>query len=166
MSKNVVEPGATNYVTIWRIRVACWISKTTRSHTQSHAHAPGHLRMHTQTNITLTAFRWRELLEESSTLLRYTYIACKSNTGKRYVMVQYLQQAQTAGLTTPHVSYRVVTKCRGSESYTWRLVYLSGCTDGRVKWCKRIVCTLPRDLYFVLQNKRFLRKVGHTLCFV
>ena len=30
MSKNVVETeGVTNDVTIWRIRVACWISKAT-----------------------------------------------------------------------------------------------------------------------------------------
>ena len=32
---------ATNDVTIWRIRVACWISKATRVHVYSHAHAAG-----------------------------------------------------------------------------------------------------------------------------
>jgi hypothetical protein len=37
MSKNMVEAEATNDVTIWRIRVACWISKTTgtRIHTST-----------------------------------------------------------------------------------------------------------------------------------
>ena len=29
-------------VTIWRIRVACWISKATRMHAHAHAHAPGY----------------------------------------------------------------------------------------------------------------------------
>ena len=31
--------GATNDVTTWRIRVACWISKATRTYTHAHAHA-------------------------------------------------------------------------------------------------------------------------------
>jgi hypothetical protein len=50
MSKNVVEPEATNDVTIWRIRVACWISRSTSIHARAHAHAPRHpySRTHTQ----------------------------------------------------------------------------------------------------------------------
>ena len=38
--------GTTNDVTIWRIRVACWISKATCRHAHAHAHAPG--RTHTR----------------------------------------------------------------------------------------------------------------------
>jgi hypothetical protein len=34
--------GATNDVTIWRIRVVCWISKTICTYTHAHAHAPGY----------------------------------------------------------------------------------------------------------------------------
>ena len=33
---------ATNDVTIWRIRVACWISKATCTHAHAHAHALAH----------------------------------------------------------------------------------------------------------------------------
>jgi hypothetical protein len=34
--------GATNDVTIWLIRVACWISKATCTHAQAHAYEPTH----------------------------------------------------------------------------------------------------------------------------
>jgi hypothetical protein len=34
--------GATNDVTVWRIRIACLISKATGTHTHARAHAPGH----------------------------------------------------------------------------------------------------------------------------
>ena len=47
--KNVVETeGATNDVTTWRIRVACWISKATCTYAHERAHAPGnpHARTH------------------------------------------------------------------------------------------------------------------------
>jgi hypothetical protein len=42
--------GATNYVTIWRIRVACWISKAIYTYVHARAHAPGypHSRTHAQ----------------------------------------------------------------------------------------------------------------------
>ena len=42
----MVEPE----VTIWRVRVASWISKATRTHAHAHAHAPGHLQTHTHAN--------------------------------------------------------------------------------------------------------------------
>ena len=45
---------ATNYVTIWRIRVEYWISKATCTHAHAHVHAPGHTHgracTHTHTN--------------------------------------------------------------------------------------------------------------------
>ena len=34
--------GVINYVTIWRIRFACWISKATCKHAHTHAHALRH----------------------------------------------------------------------------------------------------------------------------
>jgi hypothetical protein len=49
--------GATNDVTR-RIRVVCWISKTTRAHKHAHAHAPGHPPPPTHTH-TQIAFRER-----------------------------------------------------------------------------------------------------------
>jgi hypothetical protein len=53
MPKNVVEADATNDVTIWRIRVACWISKAARTYALAHAHALvyPHARMHAQANM-------------------------------------------------------------------------------------------------------------------
>jgi hypothetical protein len=44
------DRGATNDLTIWRIRVACWISKATCTYAHAHAHAPGysHARTHAQ----------------------------------------------------------------------------------------------------------------------
>ena len=38
---------ATNDVTIWRIRVACWISKDTCTYPHAHAQVPGHLHART-----------------------------------------------------------------------------------------------------------------------
>ena len=45
------DRGATNDFTIWRIRVACWISKATCTYAHAHAHAAGHehARAHTHT---------------------------------------------------------------------------------------------------------------------
>jgi hypothetical protein len=44
------DPGVTNDVTIWRIRVACWISKAICTYAHAHAHAPEypHARKHAQ----------------------------------------------------------------------------------------------------------------------
>jgi hypothetical protein len=45
------EWGATNDVTIWRIRVACWISKVTCTYANSHPLQHTNARTHTQTQI-------------------------------------------------------------------------------------------------------------------
>ena len=52
MSKNLVKLEATNGVTIWRIRGACWISKTTHTRAHAHAHAPRNPRIHVRTQRT------------------------------------------------------------------------------------------------------------------
>jgi hypothetical protein len=83
MSKNTVDPGRPE-MTIWR-RVACWLSKATRS--QAHAHAPAptsshalaHTRalvthIHTHTYVLLTAFPWQQWFRKRSSILRYTYM--------------------------------------------------------------------------------------------
>ena len=44
MSKNMVEPDRQQ--TIWRMRVACWISKDTRVQAHARAHAPTHTPAH------------------------------------------------------------------------------------------------------------------------
>jgi hypothetical protein len=82
---------ATNNVTIWRIRVECWISKATRSQAHAHRHAPGHPRAvarararthththkHTHTQICNTyCFSMARIIRQFASMLRYTYIAC------------------------------------------------------------------------------------------
>ena len=64
------ERVATNDVTIWRIRVACWISKVIFTYAHSHARAPGYTHTHTHTNCFPTA----TMILERASLLRYTYI--------------------------------------------------------------------------------------------
>jgi hypothetical protein len=53
MSKNMVETEATNDVTIWRIRVACWISKatSTRSRPCTYIHTCARIHTHTHRNM-------------------------------------------------------------------------------------------------------------------
>ena len=50
VEKCVGDRGATSDVTIWRIRVACWINKAICTYAHAHAHAPEypHTRTHTQ----------------------------------------------------------------------------------------------------------------------
>ena len=67
------DKGATNDVTIWRIQVACRISKATCPHGHEHAHDPG--RTHTHRPILIASPR-KQWLPESASVLRYTYIAC------------------------------------------------------------------------------------------
>ena len=58
--------GTRNDITIWRIRVACWINKATRAYAHAHALAPGHSLAHTHSHICntfclskATVIRWR-----------------------------------------------------------------------------------------------------------
>jgi hypothetical protein len=46
-------------MTIWRMRIACWIPKATNTHSQY---------------IILIVFRQQQWLQERASLLRYTYI--------------------------------------------------------------------------------------------
>jgi len=59
MWKYFVERGRPQ-MAIWRLRIACWINKSTNTHSQYG---------------TLTAFPLQQQLHEISTMLRYTYIA-------------------------------------------------------------------------------------------
>jgi hypothetical protein len=58
--KNIVEPDSPQ-MTIWRMRITCWIPKTTDIHLEY---------------ILLIAFPPRQRLHERASMLRYTYIAC------------------------------------------------------------------------------------------
>jgi hypothetical protein len=60
MSKNIVEPGRSQ-MTIWRMRIECWIHKSTGTHLEY---------------VILIAFTLQQWLHESASMLRYWYIAC------------------------------------------------------------------------------------------
>ena len=85
--KYVVETGrATNDVTIWRIRVACSISKAICTYGRAHAHDPRYPHAHTHARtrkhahtdqyVILIAFPQQQFIRERASMLRYTYIAC------------------------------------------------------------------------------------------
>ena len=60
MWENIVEWGRSQ-MTIWRMRIACWISTATNRHLQ---------------DILLVAFPLKQWLHERAPMLCYTYIAC------------------------------------------------------------------------------------------
>ena len=77
MSKNVVEPEATNDDTIWRKSFACWISKATCTHVHAHAHALGYTHAHTHTQIyNMSCFSTATMIRERASVLRHTHIVC------------------------------------------------------------------------------------------
>jgi hypothetical protein len=57
--KNILEPGRLQ-MTIWRLRIACWVTKATTSHSEY---------------VILIAFPLQHRLHERAPILRYTYIA-------------------------------------------------------------------------------------------
>jgi hypothetical protein len=59
MWKNIVEPGMPQ-MTTWRMRIACWITKATDTHSEY---------------VIFIAFTRQKWLRERASLLRYTYIA-------------------------------------------------------------------------------------------
>ena len=76
MSKNLVE--SERPPTIWRLRVACCISKATcaKVHSRVRARIHTHGRTHTDKYVILIAFPQLERFCERASVLRYTYIAC------------------------------------------------------------------------------------------
>ena len=57
--KNIVERSRPQ-MTIWRMRIACWISKATNTHTEC---------------VTLIVFPLQRWLHEDNSVLRYTHIS-------------------------------------------------------------------------------------------
>ena len=60
----------TNDVAIWRLCVACWISKSTCRY--AHTHATVHARSHTQIS-NIYCFSTATVIRESASVLRYMY---------------------------------------------------------------------------------------------
>jgi hypothetical protein len=69
----MVEPERPQ-ITLRRMRVECWISKTTSAQEHEHVHAPGHLPPHTHT--CNTVFPLQQWFRERASMLRYPYIGC------------------------------------------------------------------------------------------
>ena len=63
--KNIVGPDRPQ-MAIWRMRVACWITRATNKHSYY---------------VIFSAFPLQQWLHEGATLFRYTYIACIVITG-------------------------------------------------------------------------------------
>jgi len=55
-------------MTIWRMRIACWIPKATNTHSEY---------------VTLIAFPLQQWLHKRAAVVRYTYIACLVQTNSR-----------------------------------------------------------------------------------
>ena len=58
---------------IWRMRIACWVHKSTNIHSEY---------------VVLTAFRLQQWLHERSSMLRYRYFACLRCYMKRTLHVR------------------------------------------------------------------------------
>ena len=80
MSKNMVEPETPQAIRC--IRVACWVSKTTRAQAYAHAYTRAsthtltlvHLHTRTHQYVILVAVPLQQVFRERASLLRYTYI--------------------------------------------------------------------------------------------
>jgi len=59
---------------IWRVRIACWIPKATKTHSEY---------------VIFIAFPLRQWFQEGASMLRQTYIACLVNCG--VITVFYLE---------------------------------------------------------------------------
>ena len=69
--------GATNDVTIWRIRVACWISKTTCTHAQISNAFFFLVNNNSQTRLSITSYvRCVSCNDFSGLSLNETYVHC------------------------------------------------------------------------------------------
>jgi hypothetical protein len=71
MFKNLVVPERPQMI-VWRVRVACWISKAT----SAHAHASAHPHTHARAHSFLISFPRQQWVCERASVLRYTYIIC------------------------------------------------------------------------------------------
>ena len=91
MFKNIVKPQRTK--TIWRLRVAYWISKLTRAQAQVRVRTPTptytHVRTTAHTEIYNTCrFLPQRWLRERASMLLYTYITCHVTVIRRRIGVK------------------------------------------------------------------------------
>ena len=82
MWKNTVEPGRPQ-MTILRMRIKCWITKTTDTHSKY---------------VVLIALPLQQLLQERASMLSYTYTAC---------LVTEMEFVYCAVRTQPYITIQV-----------------------------------------------------------
>jgi hypothetical protein len=75
MSKNVMESERPQ-MTMWCMRVACWISTVTCAYMHAHVHEPGHPHSCTHRQICNSfCFSMETIIHKHTSVLHYTYIA-------------------------------------------------------------------------------------------
>jgi hypothetical protein len=82
MWKNILERGRPQ-MTIWRMRIECWITRATNTHSQY---------------VILIAFPLQQWLRERASILRYTYVACLVNIPYSELAIPHIIQV-TAHVT-------------------------------------------------------------------
>ena len=88
-------------MTMWRMCIACWISKATNPHSEY---------------VILIAFPQRQWLHESASMLRHTYIACLVVSFYRHIM--YNLQLTTTASSPLSSSVMLFSKAQFSENTT------------------------------------------------
>jgi hypothetical protein len=83
MWKNFVEPGRPPMI-IWHMRIACWISKATNTHSEY---------------VILIAFLLQHWFHERAQILRYTFIACLFDVLSQPAPQQYAEVRYTVSNT-------------------------------------------------------------------
>ena len=92
-------------MTIWHMRIACWITKITHTHT--HTHTEYVLRF---------AFPLQQWLQEGASMLRYTYIVCLLSTNIVESLLR-LREYQTTAVPSCVLSEQMV-----NNRHFWKLV--------------------------------------------
>jgi len=102
MSKNNVERGRPQ-VTIWLMRIACWIHKTTNTHSEC---------------VILIAFPQQQWLHERASVLHFTYITCP--VSNRSVSAFLRQGAGVHPFKDSHRRYSGRFGCLRRKPIVWR----------------------------------------------
>jgi len=117
--KSIVEPGRPQ-MTIWRMLIACWISKATNTHSEY---------------VILIAFPLRYWLHERASMLRYTYIVCLILKSRRSRLLRYRLTGGSKITLASHHKLQVLISIRDfmlTCRYWWR--FKTSGSRRRVLW--------------------------------
>jgi hypothetical protein len=93
MWKSMVQPDRPQ-MTIWRMRIACWIKKATETHSE---------------HVIIIAFTRQQWLRERASMLRYTYITC--------LAIIWFCTMKVCAKTSTHFVLRVVRRFDPENRY-------------------------------------------------